>query len=205
MPAFEPLSKFPSIRRDFAVVVNRDVAVGEILEAARKAAPAVVKDVQLSSFQRALDKMDLTIVLTRYYPIINDDDDNNPSTKKLEVIAEDEVKAMLRSPLAAKDVDILKCHVRRDTRVVTRVALDYLATPASSSPSERANSLAARVWQNRSRLSDEMFMAEVCVRSWIKTIQKMGGSIPTDISSDYHALKKTTCSARRRLTPSSTQ
>ncbi len=47
VPAFEPLSKFPSIRRDFAVVVNRDVAVGEILEAARKAAPAVVKAVQL--------------------------------------------------------------------------------------------------------------------------------------------------------------
>jgi len=47
VPAFEPLSKFPSIRRDFAVVVNRDVSVGQLLESARKAAPAVVKAVQL--------------------------------------------------------------------------------------------------------------------------------------------------------------
>ena len=47
LPAFAPLSKYPSIRRDFAVVVDEAVAWADLLDAARRAAPPVVRDIQL--------------------------------------------------------------------------------------------------------------------------------------------------------------
>ncbi|RMG36586.1 MAG: phenylalanine--tRNA ligase subunit beta, partial [Gammaproteobacteria bacterium] len=47
LPAFEPLSKFPSIRRDFAMVVDEGIAWGQILEVAREAAGDVVREIRL--------------------------------------------------------------------------------------------------------------------------------------------------------------
>jgi phenylalanyl-tRNA synthetase beta chain len=47
VPAFEPISKFPSVRRDLSVVVARDVAAGAILDAARGAAGDSLKHLQL--------------------------------------------------------------------------------------------------------------------------------------------------------------
>ena len=47
IPAFAALSKFPAIRRDFALVVDRDLPYQAVLDVVRDAAPAVVKDVQL--------------------------------------------------------------------------------------------------------------------------------------------------------------
>ncbi len=47
LPAFDPLSKYPSIRRDFAIVVDEKVAWSQILEVAREAAGEVVRDIRL--------------------------------------------------------------------------------------------------------------------------------------------------------------
>ena len=47
IPRFEALSKFPAIRRDFALLVDRDLPYQAVLDCVREAAPAVVKDIQL--------------------------------------------------------------------------------------------------------------------------------------------------------------
>ena len=65
--AFEPISKFPSVRRDLSVVVARDVAAGAILDAARRAAGNSLKYLQLFDEYRGQgidsDKKSLTIGL----------------------------------------------------------------------------------------------------------------------------------------------
>jgi len=47
IPKFKPLSKFPALRRDLAVVVDRDLPYQAVLDCAREAAPSVVADIQL--------------------------------------------------------------------------------------------------------------------------------------------------------------
>jgi phenylalanyl-tRNA synthetase beta chain len=47
IPKFEALSKFPAIRRDFALLVDRDLPYQAVLDCVRDTAPAVVKDIQL--------------------------------------------------------------------------------------------------------------------------------------------------------------
>jgi phenylalanyl-tRNA synthetase beta chain len=47
VPAFAALSKFPSIRRDLAIVLDRETAYSQVLATARAAAPGSVKDIQL--------------------------------------------------------------------------------------------------------------------------------------------------------------
>ena len=47
IPVFHSLSKFPAIRRDFALLVARDLPYQAVLDCVREAAPAVVKDIQL--------------------------------------------------------------------------------------------------------------------------------------------------------------
>ncbi|OOZ44611.1 phenylalanine--tRNA ligase subunit beta [Solemya velum gill symbiont] len=47
IPAFEPLTKFPSIRRDFAIVVNADVSWADIQAEIRKSSPEIVREILL--------------------------------------------------------------------------------------------------------------------------------------------------------------
>ena len=47
LPAFEPLSRYPSIRRDLAVVVAEAIAAEEVQVAVVSAAPAVLKEVRV--------------------------------------------------------------------------------------------------------------------------------------------------------------
>jgi phenylalanyl-tRNA synthetase beta chain len=42
--AYQPASRFPSVRRDLAVVVSQEVPVSALLEVVRKAAPAVLRE-----------------------------------------------------------------------------------------------------------------------------------------------------------------
>ena len=46
-PSFQPLSRFPSTRRDLAVVVDREIPAGRVLEVVRSAAGAYLRDLQL--------------------------------------------------------------------------------------------------------------------------------------------------------------
>jgi phenylalanyl-tRNA synthetase beta chain len=45
LPAFEPLSRFPSIRRDIALVVDRGVAYAALRDCVREAASKILKDI----------------------------------------------------------------------------------------------------------------------------------------------------------------
>jgi phenylalanyl-tRNA synthetase beta chain len=47
LPAFSPLSKFPSIRRDLAIVVDRALPFARVRDCVRRAAPAIVKEIRL--------------------------------------------------------------------------------------------------------------------------------------------------------------
>ncbi|BAN69199.1 phenylalanine--tRNA ligase subunit beta [endosymbiont of unidentified scaly snail isolate Monju] len=47
LPAFAPLSKYPAIRRDFAIVVARETSWDQVHEVARRAAPEIVREIQL--------------------------------------------------------------------------------------------------------------------------------------------------------------
>jgi phenylalanyl-tRNA synthetase beta chain len=47
LPKFAPLSKFPSIRRDVALVVDRAVPFAHVEDCARRAAPAIVQEIRL--------------------------------------------------------------------------------------------------------------------------------------------------------------
>ena len=49
------------------------------------------------------------------------------------------------------------------------MAMDYLATPATSTPSERVNSMAGREFSSaRQSLPSDIFVKTVCLRSWMK-------------------------------------
>ncbi|MBK1725842.1 phenylalanine--tRNA ligase subunit beta [Halorhodospira neutriphila] len=52
LPAFTPISRYPSIRRDLAVLVDEAVAAGELLSAAREAAGATLADARLFDVYR---------------------------------------------------------------------------------------------------------------------------------------------------------
>ena len=47
IPAFAPLSKFPSIRRDIALVVDRELEYGAIEACIRQAAPEILREIVL--------------------------------------------------------------------------------------------------------------------------------------------------------------
>ncbi|CAK4080999.1 unnamed protein product, partial [Aphanomyces euteiches] len=58
--------------------------------------------------------------------------------------------------------------------------MDYLGCPATSVPSERANSAAKRLFEGRARLGDHMFKAEIFVESWLRFAEKAKIDLPTD-------------------------
>ncbi len=47
LPAFRPLSKFPSIRRDIAIVLDQEVPFAAVRECIARAAPDIVRDIRL--------------------------------------------------------------------------------------------------------------------------------------------------------------
>ncbi len=59
LPAFRPLSKFPSIRRDIAILVDREVGFSAVQACIARAAPAIVRDVRLFDVYTG-DKVDST-------------------------------------------------------------------------------------------------------------------------------------------------
>ena len=54
IPAYESYSKFPSVRRDIAVVLNEDVSSDEVIECVRKAAGELLQDITLFDIYRGI-------------------------------------------------------------------------------------------------------------------------------------------------------
>ncbi len=69
-----------------------------------------------------------------------------------------------------------------------RLALDFLAIPASSVPSERENSLARVTFESRERLTDASFRCEMCLRSWWKLFHQLGYQIPDSVNEELTKL-----------------
>mgnify|MGYP001551635223 FL=1 len=47
VPAFEPISKFPRLRRELAIVVDRDITYERVKQVIRDASPETVRDIRL--------------------------------------------------------------------------------------------------------------------------------------------------------------
>ena len=89
----------------------------------------------------------------------NDKDDNGVDvTERMQQRPINKVNAFQRISKLTTAIDILKWHALRGLPILEKVALDYLATPASSSHLEQANSIATGTWDNQSRLSNKIFM-----------------------------------------------
>ena len=101
IPAFEALSKFPSIRRDLAIVLDRDMPFEKVLEVARKAAPATVKDIQLfdvytgENVDSSLKSLALSLILQESSHTLTDQEVDEASTRILGAL-EKELSAKLR-------------------------------------------------------------------------------------------------------------
>ena len=114
----------------------------------------------------------------------NKEDNGLAVTEQMQRHATDKVNALQRISKLPAATDILKWNVLRGSPILKKVALDYLATPASSSPAEQANSIASGIWENRSRLSDKIFHAEICIRLWMKLFDTVGINLPNNIKAE---------------------
>ncbi|KAH9115419.1 hypothetical protein AeMF1_010551 [Aphanomyces euteiches] len=102
-----------------------------------------------------------------------------------------ELQMFTLHPQLSRDVDVLawwKTHKSEYPRLY-KLAANILAVPATSVPSERANSTAKHVFDGRPRLSDTMFKAEICVDSWLSFFQKSKYPLPSDYLAELDSLK----------------
>ena len=69
------------------------------------------------------------------------------------------------------------------------MAIDYLATPASSVPSEVANLEAKLNFEDRARLHPCTFKVEMCLPSWMAALLMMNIALPEDFHEAYANLE----------------
>lgn len=101
LPAFKPLSKFPAIRRDLAIVVKRDLPFSAVEACVRKAAPAIVKDIRLfdvytgDNIDSSLKSLALSLILQDSLHTLTDQEVEQASNSVLAALAS-ELSAKLR-------------------------------------------------------------------------------------------------------------
>jgi len=101
IPAFTALSKFPAIRRDLAVVCDEKISSGDVLAVARKAAPALIRDIQLfdvytgENIDSGLKSLALSLILQEKSHTLTDQEVDEASAKVLEAL-DKELSAKLR-------------------------------------------------------------------------------------------------------------
>lgn len=94
IPRFRPLSRFPAIRRDFALLVDRGVPYQAVLDCVRDAAPAVVRDIQLfdvytgDNIDSSLKSLALSLILQESSHTLTDSDVEQASGVVLAALAE---------------------------------------------------------------------------------------------------------------------
>ena len=102
----------------------------------------------------------------------SDDESMDGGLENTAAILRDEVDIYLSKPTCPADKDPFEWWFEHEEEMpqLILMAVDYLAIPSSSISTERANSLAKYKWEDRFRLSDEIFMKEMCLQSWISTL-----------------------------------
>jgi len=101
IPKFEALSKFPSIRRDFSLMVDRDLPYQAVLDCVRDAAPPIVKDIQLfdvytgNNVDSGLKSLALSLILQESSHTLTDPEVEEASSTVLGALA-DRLAAKLR-------------------------------------------------------------------------------------------------------------
>jgi phenylalanyl-tRNA synthetase beta chain len=94
IPAFAPLSKYPAIRRDFALVVSSDTGYQAVLDVIREAAPAVVKDIKLfdvytgENIDSSLKSLALSLILQESSHTLTDTEVEQASALVLDALAQ---------------------------------------------------------------------------------------------------------------------
>lgn len=101
LPAFVPISRFPAIRRDLAVVVDRQVPFSRLQVCVEAAAPEIVRDIRLfdvytgQNIESNRKSLALSLILQDYSRTLTDDDVTKATAAVLEAL-EKELDAKLR-------------------------------------------------------------------------------------------------------------
>ncbi|MGB5773068.1 MAG: phenylalanine--tRNA ligase subunit beta [Sedimenticolaceae bacterium] len=94
IPQFAPLSKYPAIRRDFALLVDRDLPYQAVLDCVRDAAPAFVTEIQLfdvytgENIDSSLKSLALSLILQETSHTLTDIEIDEASAVVLAALAE---------------------------------------------------------------------------------------------------------------------
>ena len=101
LPSFEPLSKYPSIRRDLAVVVGEEITFQEVKECINKNAPTFLKDIRLfdvytgDNIDSGLKSLALSLILQETSKTLSDEEVDVAVSMVLNGLSS-ELKAQLR-------------------------------------------------------------------------------------------------------------
>jgi phenylalanyl-tRNA synthetase beta chain len=101
IPQFAPLSKFPAIRRDFALLVDHDLPYQAVLDCVRDAAPASVTEIQVfdvytgENIDSSLKSLALSLILQESSHTLTDTEIDEASAVVLAALA-DGLAAKLR-------------------------------------------------------------------------------------------------------------
>ena len=94
IPQFTPVSKFPAIRRDFALLVDRDLPYQAVLDCVRDAAPEFVTEIQLfdvytgENIDSSLKSLALSLILQETSHTLTDTEIDEASAMVLAALAE---------------------------------------------------------------------------------------------------------------------
>jgi phenylalanyl-tRNA synthetase beta chain len=94
IPKFAALSKFPAIRRDFALLVERGLPYQAVLDCVRDAAPPVVRDIQLfdvytgDNIDSGLKSLALSLILQESSHTLTDQEVEGAGSVVLAALAE---------------------------------------------------------------------------------------------------------------------
>lgn len=101
LPAFQALSKFPAIRRDIALLLDKNLSFAAVEVCARKAAPEIVRDIRIfdvytgENIDSNLKSLALSLILQDYSHTLTDQEVEN-ATQLVLAALESELSARLR-------------------------------------------------------------------------------------------------------------
>ncbi len=101
IPAYAPVSRYPAIRRDLAVLVDAELTWAEVEKVARNAAPKIVRDIRIfdvytgTNIDSGLKSLALSLILQDYSHTLTDEETDRAVEAVLEALRT-ELSAKLR-------------------------------------------------------------------------------------------------------------